>query len=67
MASTSTWAALADPHRRAMLELLREVEKIHAASSREVAELLRTASESEGSRQLDDWLKSYTTTDVNDL
>ena len=24
MASTSTWAALADPHRRAMLELLRE-------------------------------------------
>ena len=53
-------------HPRLAIELLREVEKIHAASSREVEELLHTASESEGSRQLDTWLQSYTSAGVND-
>ena len=51
---------------RVAVELLREVEKNHKISSREMEELLRMASQSEGSRQLDNWLQSYCTPAAND-
>ncbi len=51
---------------RVAVELLREVEKNHKTSSRELEELFRIASQSEGSRQLEKWLQSYCTTAVND-
>jgi CHAD domain-containing protein len=51
---------------RVAVELLREVEKNHKISSREMEELLRTVSQSEGARQLDNWLQSYCTMAVND-
>lgn len=51
---------------RAAVELLREVEKNHKTSSREMEELLRIVSQSEGSRQLDNFLQSYCASTVND-
>ncbi|HKD66895.1 MAG TPA: CHAD domain-containing protein [Candidatus Binataceae bacterium] len=50
---------------RVAVELLREIEKDNRISSREVEELLRLATESEGARFLDSWVESYCSISVD--